>query len=314
MPYDDYTGEWTPPEGEPPPRSVDATYEELSRLYLQYLGRAMDPSEMSHYAGVSLPQAAASIQKSKEAATYQTNLARYKAGFPPLEGTTFTPPPGSTPPPGTPPATPPATGTTYTGATPQGWSGRKWNDASHQSAKYVIGRILMKYPPTPAGLQAAKAEIEATGLATVVGTDKLRLTRTGEVGDVGSNFNSGKPSTMRWHWGFASDAPKKPPTTKPPLEGRPISPPGIPPWEDPGPILPPGIPPPLGSAPLASFLTSPGRQEVAFMETTSPTREPDPLGAQAWFRPRAQIRPPRPRTLAELAQWRAPQTRGPYGV
>ena len=47
------------------------------------------------------------------------------------------------------------------GGVMEGWDETKWNDPNSQSVKYVAGRILSRYPPTPAGLQQAWQEIKA---------------------------------------------------------------------------------------------------------------------------------------------------------
>jgi hypothetical protein len=43
---------------------------------------------------------------------------------------------------------------------PPGWDQSKWADPSHQSPKYVVGRILSQYPQTTEGLSQAMAEIQ----------------------------------------------------------------------------------------------------------------------------------------------------------
>lgn len=92
---------------------------------------------------------------------------------------------------------------------PQGYDMTKWNNPNKHDAKYDIGRILSKYPPSPAGLAAAKAEIEATGLANVTGDDTINLTPFSGYGghtvDVGQNFKSGQ--NMNWYWGDQNSDP-----------------------------------------------------------------------------------------------------------
>jgi hypothetical protein len=45
-------------------------------------------------------------------------------------------------------------------ATPAGWDPNKWGDEGRQTTKYVVGRILAKYPPTTAGMNQAWAELK----------------------------------------------------------------------------------------------------------------------------------------------------------
>lgn len=57
------------------------------------------------------------------------------------------------------PKLPPTNAPTPTPATPVGWNPDTW--ATEQTPKYIIGRILAKYPPTAEGVNAAMAEIQA---------------------------------------------------------------------------------------------------------------------------------------------------------
>lgn len=74
--------------------------------------------------------------------------------------------------------TPLATAAPAVGGVLEGWDRGKL-DSGHDSPKYQVGRILQKYPSTPAGLQQALAEINALGIGTaeIAGSkgDKLRF-------------------------------------------------------------------------------------------------------------------------------------------
>lgn len=122
--------------------------------------------------------------------------------LPPGTPTTGNPSPGPT---GPAPTTPPAPGPTDPTAGPvgaplPGWDPNKWNDQTHTTAKYVIGRILSKYPHTPEGLQQAKAEIEATGLARLVGDDTLQLLQGEGAGHTVDVMQGAKQGGQAWQW------------------------------------------------------------------------------------------------------------------
>jgi hypothetical protein len=83
--------------------------------------------------------------------------------------------------------------------TMHGWNAAKWADPTHVTPKYVIGRILANFPPTPQGLQDAMPEIQrAMPGTTLVGDDKLSLPGVGLV-DVGLSFSVG--GGVGWWWG-----------------------------------------------------------------------------------------------------------------
>lgn len=86
------------------------------------------------------------------------------------------------------------------GTAPSGWDQTKWDDPNHTSTKYVVGRILAKYPPTVQGLQQAFAEIKAQFPgASFNGKDTLSgLPGTAGPVDVLMNASSGGSG---WWWG-----------------------------------------------------------------------------------------------------------------
>jgi hypothetical protein len=100
-----------------------------------------------------------------------------------------------------------ATSTNPTGGTnsttlppcPPGWDPVKWSDLSHTTPKYVVGRIITQYPPTPQGLIDAMPQLQAAipGL-TQVGDDTLSIPGAGVV-DVGLSFGAG--GGVGWWWG-----------------------------------------------------------------------------------------------------------------
>lgn len=154
-----------------------------------------NPALSDPYAGVSLPTAPTTN-------VYNPNPEIPTPDLPP-SGPPTTGNPDPTP------TNPPPPGGQLHNALP-GWDATKWNDPNHKTPKYVIGRILAKYPPSAAGLQQAKAEIEATGLARVTGHDTITLAPGVEGGghlvDVGQNFSSGQ--NMAWWWGDTSATPQ----------------------------------------------------------------------------------------------------------
>lgn len=98
-----------------------------------------------------------------------------------------------TPPPDTPPPPP-------NWSSLQGFDTGKLNDAEHTTPKYQVGRILAKYPSTPAGLQSALAEIVALFPGTTIegsNGDKLNIPGVGVI-DVGLQFSQG--GNVGWAW------------------------------------------------------------------------------------------------------------------
>ncbi len=87
-----------------------------------------------------------------------------------------------------------------TSAALNGWDQTKWNDPTVTSTKYVVGRILAKYPATTAGLAQAWNEIKAKyPNATFDGKDSITgLPGTLGPVDVLTNASNGGSS---WWWG-----------------------------------------------------------------------------------------------------------------
>jgi len=82
---------------------------------------------------------------------------------------------------------------------PAGWDAAKWINPDHNTPKYVVGRILSRFPPTPDGLTQALPEIQkAMPGTTRVGDDKLNIPDVGVV-DVGLSFGIG--GGVGWWWG-----------------------------------------------------------------------------------------------------------------
>lgn len=82
---------------------------------------------------------------------------------------------------------------------PAGWDEKKWYDTSHQTPKYVVGRIVAKYPHTPDGLKQALPQIQAAYPgAQITGSkgDKLSIPGVGLVDVVQAAGEGGKA----WQW------------------------------------------------------------------------------------------------------------------
>lgn len=80
-----------------------------------------------------------------------------------------------------------------------GWDAAKWNNPNHRTPKYVIGRILARYPHTPAGLRAALPEIEKEYPGTmIVGSkgDKLDIPGVGVIDVIQAAGEGGRA----WQW------------------------------------------------------------------------------------------------------------------
>lgn len=86
---------------------------------------------------------------------------------------------------------------------PQGYDQGKWNDPNKHDPKYDVGRVLSKYPPTPAGLKAAEAELKALGFS-IMGDDKI-VGADGKPVDVGRGFSEAARTGGQgaWQWGAA---------------------------------------------------------------------------------------------------------------
>jgi hypothetical protein len=82
-----------------------------------------------------------------------------------------------------------------------GWDMRKWQDANHQTPKYVVGRILSQFAPTTENLPHAFQEIQrAYPQATFNGKDKIDLDGAGPMGPVDVLQGAGSGGRA-WRWG-----------------------------------------------------------------------------------------------------------------
>jgi len=81
---------------------------------------------------------------------------------------------------------------------PGGWDATKWANPNHTTPKYVVGRILWRYPPTPESLQQLLPVIQAHYPGTtLVGQDKLQIPDVGLI-DVGVDFGPGHGQSWAW--------------------------------------------------------------------------------------------------------------------
>lgn len=81
---------------------------------------------------------------------------------------------------------------------PGGWDSAKWTNPNHTTPKYVIGRILWRYPPNPESLAQALPAIQARYPGTTqVGQDKLQIPEWGLI-DVGVDFGPGHGESWAW--------------------------------------------------------------------------------------------------------------------
>lgn len=80
-----------------------------------------------------------------------------------------------------------------------GYDAGKMADASHQSPKYVVGRILTNFPDTAEGLGQALPHIQQAYPGTqLVGKDKLNIPGVGII-DVGKGFSAGGGQGWQWY-------------------------------------------------------------------------------------------------------------------
>lgn len=90
---------------------------------------------------------------------------------------------------------------------PAGWDPTKWATGTHQTPKYVVGRILSQYAPTVDGLSQAIAEVQRAYPGTTFnGKDKLTIPGVGTI-DVLQGASQGGQA---WQWldeAAASSAP-----------------------------------------------------------------------------------------------------------
>lgn len=81
-----------------------------------------------------------------------------------------------------------------------GWDQGKWADPNHQTPKYVLGRVLSKYPASKQGAAAAAAELALAYPGTRFnGKDKIAIPGIGEY-DVLQNSGTNDPRQMRWQF------------------------------------------------------------------------------------------------------------------
>ena len=84
------------------------------------------------------------------------------------------------------------------GPAPPGYNQEKWNDPSHQTPKYVVGRILQQFAPRTENVDAAVAEIaKAYPGATRVGSGDVKIPGVGIMDILVGADVGGK----RWHSG-----------------------------------------------------------------------------------------------------------------
>lgn len=118
-----------------------------------------------------------------------------------------------------------------------GWDQSKWNDTTHTSDKYRVGRILSNFAPGIQNLGTAFQEIKKFyPQATWNGKDKITLKQGGETYDLLTNSGSGQ--NMAWWWGVPSaqggGGSSAPGAGGPPGGPQPTGGPGSRPWEQTG--------------------------------------------------------------------------------
>jgi hypothetical protein len=170
------------------------------------------------------------------------------------------------------------------------WDETKFNDAAHQTPKYVLGRILSNYADTPQGLTQAMGDIQRA----YAGSQLLDAGKSGKVFvpgvgivDVGVSFGSG--GGHGWAWNLVDDfstpiqptppsQPAPPPTAPPPMQGT------VPAMANAGtaPLAPTRVPP---IPPLPAFQPLPSLPSVNSSQPIMPAVPPAPAGT--WGTPGA---------------------------
>ena len=83
-----------------------------------------------------------------------------------------------------------------------GWDGCKWTDMTHQNPKYVVGRIISRFPHTTNGLSAAMPYIYRAYPGSKILPGKGDMLHIPCVGKVDLVVNAGLPSGgTAWAWG-----------------------------------------------------------------------------------------------------------------
>lgn len=91
-----------------------------------------------------------------------------------------------------------------------GWDSCKWNDLQHRTPKYMVGRIVAAFPPSPNGLAAivpaVKVLYPGTKLVDSTGMDKISIPCVGVIDMVVNSGGKKNPdSGDRWAWQVVED-------------------------------------------------------------------------------------------------------------
>jgi len=92
---------------------------------------------------------------------------------------------------------------------PPGWDACKWSDPAHQTPKYVVGRIVASYRPSPSGLAAALPTINALYPGSAITQpfgDKVDIPCVGLIDLVVNSGGAQNPdSGDSWAWQVVTD-------------------------------------------------------------------------------------------------------------
>jgi hypothetical protein len=91
-----------------------------------------------------------------------------------------------------------------------GWDGCKWTDPTHQTPKYVVGRIMASVPPSPNGIAAIVPAVNilypGTKQLDSSGMDKVDIPCVGVIDMVVNSGGKEKPdSGDSWAWQVVTD-------------------------------------------------------------------------------------------------------------
>jgi len=179
-------------------------YSQVANWYQQYLGRQPSYAEVQQSLHGFTPEGMSwqnlnavqyGIQNSPEAQQYAQRPPAVSGAQTGAAPAAYVPPPGTD---FNGYAAPGYVAQNYSQYAMPGWDQTKWTNTNLQDPKYVVGRILQSFPPTPEGLQQAMALIAQAYPGTQLsGKDTLLVPGLAEPVDVLKGASAGGQA---WQW------------------------------------------------------------------------------------------------------------------